>query len=138
MISGMSTQTGHTGIVYWRRSIWNGTRCQPVLATLRPGELHLRDRSLASVLRADPRTVTGRLTRFGTLVLAVDGRRWVLVGRGASVSPSPSAEQHRVLEQAGPGTAAAGGLMDTLLNDGALALMRDWHNRLADAGARLR
>ncbi|MFD8259071.1 hypothetical protein [Streptomyces griseoluteus] len=134
----MSTGTGHAGIVYWRRSIWNGTRCQPVLATLRPGELHLRDRSLGTVLRVDPRTVTGRLTRLGTLVLTVEGRRWVFVGRGASVSPSPSAEQHRALEQAGPGTAAAGGLMDALLNDGATALMRDWRTRLADAGARLR
>ncbi|MFJ6841486.1 hypothetical protein ACIQRE_02315 [Streptomyces griseoluteus] len=54
------------------------------------------------------------------------------------MSPSPSAEQHRALEEAGPGTAAAGGVMDALLNDGAMALMRDWRTRLADAGAKLR
>ncbi|MEU8591633.1 hypothetical protein AB0C59_32295 [Streptomyces sp. NPDC048664] len=135
----MSTDTGHSGIVHWRRSVWNGARCEPVLVTLGPGGLHVRDRSLGTVLQADPRAVTGRLTRLGTLVLAVDGRRYAFVGRGASSSPTPSADQQRALENTGcgaPRSGAAGGAVDQLLNGGAAARMRDWHIRLAAAGAR--
>jgi hypothetical protein len=140
MIGGMSTDTGHSGIVHWRRSMWNGARCEPVLVTLCPDGLQVRDRSLGTVLQADPRAVTCHLTRLGTLVLTVDGRRYALVGRGASLSPAPSAEQQRALEDAGRGSpepAAAGGAVDQLLNGGAAALMRDWYTRLTAAGAQL-
>ncbi|MBK3639394.1 hypothetical protein [Streptomyces sp. MBT33] len=136
----MSTDTGHSGIVHWRRSMWNGARCEPVLVSLHPGDLQVRDRSLGTVLQADPRAVTGRLTRLGTLVLTVEGRRYALVGRGASLSPAPSADQQRALEDTGSGSpspAAASGAVDQLLNGGAAARMRDWHARLAAAGARL-
>ncbi|MDF3301454.1 hypothetical protein [Streptomyces tropicalis] len=136
----MSSDTGHTGIVHWRRSVWNGARCEPVLVTLRPDGLRLQDRSLQTVLQADPRAVTGRLTRLGTLVLTVDGRRYALVGRGASLSPAPSAGQQRAVDGTRRETsepAAAGGVVDALLNGGAAARMRAWHARLAAAGARL-
>ncbi|WP_141746533.1 hypothetical protein [Streptomyces sp. LUP30] len=137
----MSTDTGHSAIVHWRRSVWNGVRCEPVLVTLRPDSLHVRDRSLGTVVQADPRAVTGRLTRLGTLVLTVDGRRYALVGRGASLSPAPSTDQQQALEDAGhnsPPPGAAGSAVDQLLNGGAAARMRDWYTRLAAAGARLR
>lgn len=140
MICGMSTDAGHSGIVHWRRSVWNGARCEPVLVTLRPDGLQVRDRSLGTVLQADPRAVTGRLTRFGTLVLTVGARHYAFVGRGASLSAAPSAEQQRALEDTGhgaPGPVTAGGAVDQLLNGGAAALMRDWYARLAATGARL-
>ncbi|MEU5274839.1 hypothetical protein AB0G87_00320 [Streptomyces asoensis] len=136
----MSTDTAHSGIVHWRRSLWNGARCEPVVVTLRPDSLHLRDRSLGTVVQVDPRAVTGRLTRLGTLVLTIDGRRYALVGRGASLSPAPSADQQQALNDSGhgaPSPGAAGGAVDQLLNGGAAARMRDWHARLAAAGARL-
>ncbi|MFF7274908.1 hypothetical protein [Streptomyces griseorubiginosus] len=136
----MSADTGHAAIVHWRRSIWNGARCEPVLLTLRPDGLQMQDRSLHTVLRAHPHTVTGRLTRLGTLLLTIDGRRYAFVGRGASLSPAPSPEQQRALADAGHGSplpAAAGGAVDQLFNGGAGARMRDWHARLAAAGARL-
>ncbi|MEU4084666.1 hypothetical protein [Streptomyces aureus] len=104
----MSTDTGHLGIVHWRRSVWNGARCEPVLVTLCPDGLRVRDRSLGTVLQADPRAVACRLTRLGTLVLTVGGRRYALVGRGASLSPAPSAEQQRALEDAGRGRPGPG------------------------------
>ncbi|MGW2620725.1 hypothetical protein [Streptomyces sp. NPDC001500] len=135
----MSTDTGHSGIVYWRRSLWNGARCEPVLVALRPDSLHIRDRSLSTVVQADPHGVSARLSRFGTLVLKADGRRYALVGRGASLSPAPSAEQQRASEHAGSrpgGPAGAGGAVDQLLNGGAAARMRDWYVRLTAAGAR--
>lgn len=136
----MSTDTGHAAIVHWRRSIWNGARCEPVLLTLRPDGLRMLDRSLDTVLRADPHAVTGRLTRLGTLLLTIDGQRYALVGRGASLSPAPSADQQRALADAGPASAlpaSAGGAVDQVFNGGAGARMRDWHARLAAAGARL-
>ncbi|MEU5633387.1 hypothetical protein ACH47C_16560 [Streptomyces rishiriensis] len=135
----MSTDTGHSGIVYWRRSLWNGAHCEPLLVTLRPDSLHVRDRSLSTVLQVDPHAVSARLSRLGTLVLKADGRRYALAGRGASLSPAPSAEQQRASEHAGSGSrgpAASGGVVDQLLNGGAAARMRDWYARLIAAGAR--
>ncbi|MEU1840878.1 hypothetical protein [Micromonospora chersina] len=35
----MTHHVAHASIVYWRRSIWNGTRCVPVLMTLDQGWL---------------------------------------------------------------------------------------------------
>lgn len=120
--------------------MWIGARCEPVLVTLRPDSLHVRDRSLVTVLQAAPGDVTGRLTRLGTLLLTVDGRRYALVGRGASLSPAPSADQQQALKDAGHGSpppGVAGGAVDQMLNGGAAARMRDWYARLAAAGARL-
>ncbi|WP_329296683.1 hypothetical protein [Streptomyces pseudovenezuelae] len=136
----MSTDTGHAAIVHWRRSIWNGARCEPVLLTLRPDGLQMQDRFLATVLRTDAHSVTGRLTRLGTLLLTIDGRRYALVGRAASLSPAPSTDQKRALANAchgSPQPAAAGGAVDQVFNGGAGARMHDWHARLAAAGARL-
>ncbi|MFI1166899.1 hypothetical protein ACH4UM_25700 [Streptomyces sp. NPDC020801] len=138
----MNTDAEHTGIVYWRRSRWNGARCEPVLVSLVPGALWAGDRALAVVFEADPRTVTGRLTRLGTLLLTVDGRRYDLVGRGSSASPGPSAGQEQALadfaQRRGPCVpAVAGGAVDQLFNGGAAGRMRAWHQLLRAAGAQV-
>lgn len=149
MICGMNTEAEHTGIVYWRRSLWNGARCEPLLVTLGPGALQARDRASTVVFQADPSTVTGRLTRLGTLLLTVDGRRYDLVGRGGSMSPEPSAEQEQALAhftrrqvqqapQAARTPAVTSGAVDQLLNEGAAGRMRAWQQMLRTAGGQMR
>ncbi|MER5609668.1 hypothetical protein AB0F93_17590 [Micromonospora tulbaghiae] len=89
----------YAGIVYWRRSLWNGMRCVPVLLTLDEGRLRACDRHGAEVFAALAGRAEARETIFGTMVLTVDGRRYALVGEGATVSPAPSAEQRRRLAE---------------------------------------
>ncbi|MGV9558522.1 hypothetical protein [Streptomyces sp. NPDC003401] len=143
----MSEQRQHAEIVHWRRSLWRGSRCEPVLLVLAPAGLRAYDRASRIVFEAAPGEVGGRLTRFGTLRLTVAGRRYDLVGRGADRSPAPSAEQERDLAALRrPRTSAPDGstdsanptgAVDQLLNAGAAGRMRAWHARLARAGARL-
>jgi hypothetical protein len=136
----VSEHQQQAGIVYWRRSLWRGALCEPVLLVLDPTGLRAHDRSYQVVFQADPGTVGGRLTRFGTLRLHVEGRRYDLVGRGAAQSPAPSAEQVRNLDALrrteAPETAGTGAV-DQLLNGGAAGRMRAWYLRLGTAGARL-
>ncbi|MFE3636846.1 hypothetical protein [Streptomyces sp. NPDC059168] len=134
----MSEHAGHAGIVYWRRSPWNGARCVPVVLSLLPGELRAQDRDGKVVLRGDPREVEGRLTRLGTLLLDVGGRRYALVGRAGARSPAPSAGQQAAVSAFQRPSAPSGGALDHILNGGAAARMRAWHSRLGGAGARLR
>ncbi|MGW4435844.1 hypothetical protein ACWELO_08790 [Streptomyces sp. NPDC004596] len=134
----MGEGTGYAGIVYWRRSLWNGARCVPVLLSLLPGALRAQDREGRVVFQEDPRGVEGRLSRLGTLLVDVGGKRYALVGRGALVSPGPSAGQQAAVSAFRPPSAAGGGAVDLLLNGGAAARMRAWHTLLGEAGARLR
>ncbi|MEU2555916.1 hypothetical protein ABZ589_30230 [Streptomyces sp. NPDC013313] len=134
----MSEDTGYAGIVYWRRSLWNGARCVPVLLSLLPGVLRVQDRDGRVVFQEDPREVGGRISRLGTLLVDAGGRRYALVGRGAAVSPGPSAGQQAAVSAFRPPSAAGGGAVDLLLNGGAAARMRAWHTLLGEAGARLR
>ncbi|WFF05031.1 hypothetical protein O7622_18390 [Micromonospora sp. WMMD1076] len=89
----------YAGIVYWRRSLWNGMRCVPVLLTLDEGRLRACDRRGAEVFAALAGQVEARGTIVGTMLLTAGGDRYALVGVGATVSPSPSAEQRRRLEE---------------------------------------
>ncbi|MEU9513085.1 hypothetical protein [Micromonospora sp. NPDC048169] len=89
----------YAGIVYWRRSLWNGTRCVPVLLTLDEGRLRARDRRDAEVFAAPAERAEARGTIFGTMLLTVGGSRYALVAAGATVSPAPSAGQLRQLDE---------------------------------------
>ncbi|GGR75712.1 hypothetical protein GCM10010169_19750 [Micromonospora fulviviridis] len=114
----------------------------PVLMTLDQGWLRACDRSGAEVFAVPAGEVAGRLTRLGTLLLTVGGRRYALVGRDAAVSPDPSPEQkhgfvdfcaHRT-----PPTGDGPGFLDQLFNGAAAFNTRSWRNALAAGGAGVR
>ncbi|QLQ35602.1 hypothetical protein [Micromonospora robiginosa] len=129
-------------VVYWRRSLWNGMRCVPVLMTLDQGWLRARDRDGAEVFAVPAGQVRGRLTRLSTLLLTVGGRRYAIVGRGSDVSPSPSADQRRELDEfwahRAPPSGDGAGFLDLVFNGGASFHTRSWRDALARAGAAVR
>ncbi|MFC4147734.1 hypothetical protein ACFO0M_15870 [Micromonospora mangrovi] len=130
----------HASIVYWRRSRWNGARCEPILMTLHEGRLRARDRAGRELFAVAPGQVTGRLSRFGTLLLTVGGQAFHLVGRGGAQAPSPTAEQQRAYtdfrtRHPEPAPTDRPGLVDQLLNGAAAWRMRRWRDALGDAGA---
>ncbi|MBY8875897.1 hypothetical protein K7640_29120 [Micromonospora sp. PLK6-60] len=139
----MTGRVAHASIVYWRRSIWIGRRCVPVAMTLDDGWLRARDAGGGELFAVPAGRVRGRLSRLGTLLLTVDGRRYALVGRGADNSPEPSAEQRRAVTafwavRPAPGPAGGPGLLDQIFNGSAAWHTRTWRDVLAAAGADLR
>ncbi|MFI2713747.1 hypothetical protein ACH495_26850 [Micromonospora sp. NPDC018662] len=138
----MTPDVAHASIVYWRRSLWNGMRCVPVLMTLDQGWLRARDRVGAEVFAVPAGQVGGRLTRLGTLVLTVGGRRYAMVGRGASVSPDPSADQKRGFADfwahRTPPAGDGPGFLDQVFNGAAAFNTRAWRDALARAGVPMR
>ncbi|GAA3779600.1 hypothetical protein [Micromonospora maritima] len=138
----MNPRVAHASIVYWRRSIWNGVRCVPVLMTLDQGWLRARDRHGVEVFAVPAAQVGGRLTRLGTLLLDVGGRRYALVGRGSDVSPRPSTDQERgcadFWSRHTPPTGDGPGVLDQFLNGAAAFRTRSWRDALVRAGAPLR
>ncbi|SCF22260.1 hypothetical protein [Micromonospora mirobrigensis] len=140
----MTNGPAHASIVYWRKSLWNGLRCVPVLLTLEQGWLRARDRVGAEVFVVPVGQVGGRLTRLRTLLLDVDGRRYALVGRGASISPDPSREQQQALaafradRAAAPDGTEGPGFLDAMFNERAGWNMRGWRDALVAAGSGVR
>ncbi|MER7992845.1 hypothetical protein [Micromonospora chalcea] len=121
----MEPHPSYAGIVYWRRSLWNGLRCVPVLMTLDEGWLRAGDRHGAEVFAAPVGQVEARGTIFGTMLLTVGSHRYALVGVGATVSPPPSREQLRRLDEL---TARAEPVPD----------LASWWETLARAGVTVR
>jgi hypothetical protein len=132
----------HASIVYWRRSIWNGRRCVPVLMILDQGWLRARDRSGAELFAVPAGQVSGRLTWLGTLLLTVGGRRYAVVGRGSDISPGPSPEQRQECAEfwahrPAPPTGGPG-FLDQVFNGAAAWHTRTWRDVLAAGGATVR
>jgi len=132
-----------SSIVYWRKSLWNGVRCVPVLMSLQQHRLRAYDRNGQLVFDVPAGEVSGRLTRFGTLLLTVGGKRYAIVGRGSDVSPSPSTGQRQSQQdfwRNRPAPAAAGGgpgVFDAIANGSAAWHMRLWRDALASSHARV-
>ena len=129
----------HCSLPYWRKSKLNGYRCVPILMRLEAGRLVAHDRAGKVIFDVPAATTRGRLTRFGTLVLAVKGHTFELVGRGSSVSPAPTMAQLQSVKEfwathtnevsGGPST------LDALFNGAAVWHMRTWREALVAAGA---
>ncbi|MCI4067013.1 hypothetical protein MRQ36_32385 [Micromonospora sp. R77] len=136
----MPHDPAYGSIVHWRRSWWNGARCEPILLTLHEGRLRATDRAGHELFAVPPGQVAGRLSRFGTLLLDVGGQTFHLVGRGGAQAPSPTAEQQRAYadfraRHPEPAPTDRPGLVDQLVNGAAAWRMRRWRDALRAAGA---
>lgn len=110
--------------------------------TLHEGRLRSADRAGHELFAVAPAQVTGRLSRFGTLLLTVGGQTFHLVGRGGTQAPSPTAEQQRAYadfqaRHPEPAPTDRPGVVDQLLNGAAAWRMRHWRDALHAAGAGL-
>lgn len=115
----------------------------PVLLTLDQGWLRARDATGGELFAVPAGQVGGRLSRLGTLLLTVGGRRYALVGRGSDISPRPSPEQRRAFadfwaHRPAPVSGDAPGVLDAVFNGAAAWHTRTWRDALAAAGAAVR
>ena len=75
-------------LVFWRKIVEYAGRCQPVILTLdADGTLSLTTADQKEVFRAPLNLIRIRFSSWGTLVLVVEGRRYVLVASGGAAAP---------------------------------------------------
>lgn len=118
--------------LYWRKSLWNGARCVPVIVTLGSGLFSMSDREgdVFSVPVAQVRAKRGRL---GTLKVSWPGASFCLVGRGGAISPTFTEAQRTQLAELGvsqPPRVNSAGDWDSMLSN-----TREWFAQLLEAGA---
>lgn len=90
-------------LLYWRKSMVNGAKTVPVIVAMDgAGMFSMRDAAGVPVFSVPAPQAAVRFTSMGTMVVTADGRKYDIVGVGASLSPSPSPWQVADMA-AGPG-----------------------------------
>ncbi|MDP9887810.1 hypothetical protein [Pseudarthrobacter enclensis] len=88
-------------LLYWRKSMINGARTVPVIVSMdSSGTFRMVDAAGVSVLSLPVQQASFRFTSMGTMVVTVQGRKYDLLGVGASMSPGPSPEQKAEMKAA--------------------------------------
>ena len=78
-------------LLYWRKSMINGAKTVPVIVAMDPaGTFSMHDAAGAPVFSLPASDASLRFTSMGTMVATAQGRKYDIVGVGASLSPSPS------------------------------------------------
>lgn len=81
-------------LLYWRKSMINGAKTVPVVVTMdSSGIFSMQDAAGVTVLSLPVQQASFRFTTMGTMVVTAQGRKYDVVGVGASLSPSPSPGQ---------------------------------------------
>lgn len=81
-------------LLYWRKSMINGAKTVPVVVSMdSSGIFRMVDAAGVSVLSLPVQQASFRFTTMGTMVVEAQGRKYDILGVGASLSPSPSAAQ---------------------------------------------
>lgn len=88
-------------LLYWRKSKINGAKTVPVIVSMdSSGMFRMVDAAGAGVLTLPVQQASFRFTSMGTMVVTAQGRKYDLVGVGASMSPDPSREQKAEMKAA--------------------------------------
>jgi hypothetical protein len=86
------TSVRFTSGVYWRRSKWNGRKCEPVILTVDQGRLRMSTAD-AVVFDVPCASVSAKFSRAWTMTVTVDGTGYDFVGRGSGISKAFTAAQ---------------------------------------------
>lgn len=106
----MNTQqpaiTTAMSLLYWRKNLWNGAQCVPVILQLdADGQFTMRTADEATVFSVQVQEVQPRFTGWGTMILRIEGKAYDLVGIGGTLSPRPAQWQLEAIKN--PGDAAS-------------------------------
>lgn len=84
---------------YWRKSWWNPFTCRPVVMMLEGQRLRAWDKHEALLYDTSVTEVHAHLSRLQTLVLHMNGQKWVFYGRGSGSSPDPTPGQRDAVKR---------------------------------------
>jgi hypothetical protein len=92
-----SNDSAYKSLLYWRKNLWLGSSCVPIILTLESKTLSLKQSDDTIVFREPIDAVTVRFSGWGTMTLVVRGKKYDLVGMPAASSPQISSAQQAEL-----------------------------------------
>ena len=105
------TQTNdgaYKSLLYWRKNLWNGDACVPVILTLENKELSMRTGDDAVVFKASLEQAAVKFSGWGTMTIVVAGKKYDIVGMPAATSPAISDLQKAELNGLRSGSESSG------------------------------
>ena len=106
-----STITPAISLLYWRKNLWNGAQCVPVLLQLdADGQFSMRTADETTVFSVQLQEVQPRFTGWGTMILRINGKTYDLVGVGGTLSPSPAQWQLNALKDPADAASSEGAI----------------------------
>lgn len=87
----------YKSLLYWRKNLWNGADCVPVILTLEGNVLSMKTADDTEVFKEAVEQLSVRFTGWGTMVLTVAEKKYDIVGMPAADSPAVSDLQRREL-----------------------------------------
>lgn len=103
--------SAYKSLLYWRKNLWNGSDCVPVILALENGTLSMKTADDVVVFSEPIGQVAVQFTGWGTMVLTLAGRKYDIVGMPAATSPAISDLQKAELSGVN-NEAAKGGVRD--------------------------
>jgi hypothetical protein len=103
-----SDNNAYKSLLYWRKNLWNGSACVPVILTLNGATLSMKAADDTVVFSEVVDQLSVQFTGWGTMVLTVAGKKYDIVGMPAADSPAISELQKAELS----------GLSSQAANDG--------------------
>lgn len=89
-ISTTSNNDAYKSLLYWRKNLWNGSDCVPIILVLEDNILTVKDADGANVFSTPLHDVVVNFTGWGTMTLTVSGKKYDIVGMPAATSPQIS------------------------------------------------
>lgn len=83
----------YKSLLYWRKNLWNGSACVPVILMLENDVLGMKAADDTIVFSEPVEKVAVKFTGWGTMILTVQGQKYDFVGMPAADSPAVSDAQ---------------------------------------------
>lgn len=83
----------YKSLLYWRKNLWLGTSCVPVILTLEQNTLAMKRSDETIVFSESLDNVTVKFSGWGTMTLIILGKKYDIVGMPAATSPAISDRQ---------------------------------------------
>lgn len=155
----------YKSLLYWRKNLWNGSDCVPVILALENNVLSIKAADGTVVFADSLDQVSVKFTGWGTMILTRAGKDYDIVGMPAATSPAISdlqkAELSGVSDQvtkngavrdtqpavlggtvasaAGPtGASVVGAAVSTAVYYNGLSSIREWKNLIGSPADRQR
>lgn len=88
------------GGLFWRRSIWNGSKCDPVILATDTSRLWLKNAAEETVFSVPCGEARVRFSKLNTMFITANGQKYAFVGAPAQLSKSFSSGQLEELRAA--------------------------------------
>jgi hypothetical protein len=85
-----SDNNAYKSLLYWRKNLWNGSACVPVILTLNDATLSMKTADDMVVFSEAVDQLSVKFTGWGTMVLTVADKKYDIVGMPAADSPAIS------------------------------------------------